>query len=372
MILKISGHVKRSIVFINFLNLLILVINEGHLIKKVFMYLMFFNIANAYMPYPGSFPGPMPAPAPTPTPKSKLRDGSYFLDDIYDKINEKKNQGMNADDIMRAVREEVRVDEAVVCLQKFQNKIYRLSSRPNSDGAVTDSQELALYNNFFTAAETAINQATSPILNQPNAYTRPKNIVVHTFQLTSVGGKIQNFQANISVLDRDNICFIRFAIPALDQTVKPSEPPKSGNFKEAAEIKVLEMLNKKALFADIQKSIITDIEVQEAIICVERVGDKTFFRLHSRVSNDGFMPNEQEINSYEKFFSSAITDVKNSMPGAPITLDSNVSFPNNLPPSEYNVQTSFGLKNFKMYPFIIDEKHICFGRVVDDTPANSS
>lgn len=290
-----------------------------------------------------------------------------FLTDIDAIITKLLGQGMVPSEIIQHVHNEIRVDQCVTCLQRTsKGDIISINSRSNNDGIVTNPSELRNYTNFFNASQDAIDQYNkSTPKNSPSK--RPPNILVQTFQLQSDSG-IQTFQANISILDQDHICFARFLIPSANQITPPPNPvpPHATSFKDSVAVKInTELLTPNATPATVQASVVNKVEVEDAVICVAKLTDGSYFRLHTRSANDGIITNPDEVKIYDGFFAAinqaiAITNPIQGM-----------SFirPQNLKPMTYELRSeaSGNIETFNMYPFVIDENHVCFGRMLQSS-----
>ncbi len=290
-----------------------------------------------------------------PSPEDpKIREKRPFLGDIKKRIEMELAAGKNADQIMTAVREEVRVDQAVICLKRVNGTIFQLHTRQDYNGVVTDPAQIALYTKFFDdeKVQQAINLAN--VSADAGTFKRPSHIISVPLKLDS-NGVIQHFQANITVIDRDNICVARFSSPGENKVYSSDYPTTKTNvFGEAVAMKVDELMQGTITVNQLQRDVMKNVEIEEAVICVYKVSEGNYFRLHSRNGNDGFVGEKAEIDDYQRFFGEVTSLIKPENPR-----------PDLFKPNQYMLANSSGApQKFSMYPFVIDDKHICFGRIL--------
>lgn len=306
-----------------------------------------------------------------------------FLTDIANKISSLIQSNTNPDEIIRIVRRDVRVDQAVMCLSRDTNTsgnyYTRLHSRSDYNGVVTDESEKTLYSKMFTD-QKIIDALSEANKGAPAGTTVRPTKIVPMFMTLNSSGIMQNFQVNISIIDKDHMCMARFSVPENTNIndnknlIPPlSTPTTSNSFRESVALKIEEKISSSSgsTVDEIMQTAVKEVEVEEAVICMVRLGS-SFFRLHSRPGNDGII-SAAENADYQRFYDAIKTAILAKNAGWVEGGSTIASRPEFIEPLEYKLKNTAGVEQtFSIYPMVIDGTHFCFGRILQEVERKAS
>ncbi len=105
---------------------------------------------------------------------------------------------------------------------------------------------------------------------------------------------------------------------------------------------------------EIMKKVVK-LPLEEAVVCLTKISDGVFYRLHTRQENDGLVTDEGEKEVFKDFF----VGTQDKTPG-------------DVKDERYVIQSGGRLKSFQVSITRIDPTHLCFSRMPLVTAANTN
>jgi hypothetical protein len=120
----------------------------------------------------------------------------------------------------------------------------------------------------------------------------------------------QNFMATISVVDGANICVTRVSTSTGKQESVDKIPLHS--IQKAVEEKIAAKIGEGATSAEVVKTVVNEVPLTEAIVCVTKFEDGRYFRQHTQTSLNGIVAVAEETKILDDLFSKARKALKDA------------------------------------------------------------